>query len=125
MWEEIAKLPTPQLAAMPTPLVEGLIVFDKKFLECEMLDPSITIKEYAAQVDLFKFRADAFTAAADSFSPRTAAWVAQELLKQASQVMTIHDPIPEPDPTWTDEMKEAHRALHSGLPRIVKFRRYG
>ena len=57
-------------------------------------------------------------------SPRTAAWAAQELLRQASQVLPIADPIPEPDPSWPDEMKEAHRALHSGLQGTVKFRRY-
>lgn len=62
-----------------------------------------------------------------SINPRTAAWAAwtaQELLKQASQARTIDDPTPEPDPTWTDEMKEAHRALHSGLPKTIRFRRY-
>ena len=62
-------------------------------------------------------------------SPRTAAFAAKAMLEGTTPlapIVTINKPIPEPDPSWSDETKEAHRALHSGLQtKTVKFRRRG
>ena len=43
---------------MASPLVDGLVVMDPSQLELKMLDPSVTIKQYAAKVDAYSALVD-------------------------------------------------------------------
>jgi hypothetical protein len=52
-------------------------------------------------------------------SPRTAAWVTEQL-KQMTERRVVDYTCP-PDPSWSEEMKEAHYALHW---HTITFRRY-
>lgn len=83
-----------KMKAVTSPLVDGVILMDPKQLEFKMLGPSIAIKEYAAKVDHY---ADALRYAALSAGAKAAP--------------------PSPDPSWPEEMQEAHKALYAELPQ--------
>lgn len=95
VWDEIAKLPTPQLVAMPSPLVDGLVVFDKAQLQVEM---------FKAKIDMYAAVADAHSHALDAL---------RYAMMQGARIDPAVYPDPPPTPPGlTPEQHAAHLAIH-------------
>ena len=73
-----------------------------------------TVDQYRKAIAAFKARIDAFGASVDQFNLYTDALL--------YALMSGSPPPPEPDPSWPQEVQDAHRALFAPPPR--KFRRY-
>ena len=56
VWDDVLVAPAPDMAVLSSPLVDGLVAFDKSLLAPKLFD--LKIKEYAAKVDIFSAQVD-------------------------------------------------------------------
>ena len=101
VWDDVLVAPAPDMAVLSSPLVDGLVAFDKSMLDFKAIDPikkyTTKVKVYAAAVDQYSHTLDASRYGIMSAAAKAAP--------------------PAPDPSWPAEVQEAHKALYAELPQ--------